>query len=353
MSINVTNVFVVSTSLSSAIGGLLYAVTLMVSCVDGVGVAANALMAVALMLMRRGGGHLGPSGQTLTQQALVDLLACVVSIEYNWDQMTFLPNGPDWLSALICYGWHSQQAFFLLMYLSVSNHIILASERLVAVQYPFHLQNLSSLHYRTTVSVVWFVCCCLYNVPSFFYVSYDAPTNSCNSASYEGATEWLRYFSMSIAFFFFVLPLVLLVVINGLTVRALRRDSFPIQRDTAGRGSTSAHLSTTNDLKRRASVQLLRTSIALTVVFLLAMVYNNVIYTIQDVMGFYFGVTSIENVLGLTLQGINFTLNPFVLFIFLPGIRKQLLSIFAFSIIARKHSIKSTTKETRSLEALS
>lgn len=71
--------------------------------------------------------------------------------------------------------------------------------------------------------------CSVYNTPRFFNVWYDIASNACTSASYDGPTDWLRYFSMSIAVFFFLVSLVLLVVINGSTVWALRCGTSPIQ----------------------------------------------------------------------------------------------------------------------------
>ena len=40
-------------------------------------------------------------------------------------------------------GWHSQAPFFIIYPLSVYNHILLATERLVAIRWPFRVAQLA------------------------------------------------------------------------------------------------------------------------------------------------------------------------------------------------------------------
>lgn len=71
---------------------------------------------------------------------------CLVSIEYNFDSPSWVPAAgvwPEWARTALCLGWHSQAPFFIVYPLSVYNHILLASERLVAIRWPFRVAQLA------------------------------------------------------------------------------------------------------------------------------------------------------------------------------------------------------------------
>lgn len=308
----------------AAAGEAISVVTSVVSGINAMGIVANSAMLLAIALQRRNGRLLGAAGVTLIQQASVDLLTCAVSVEINYDQLNWLPADAPLLAALVCYVWHSQTVFWILYELSIYNHVILAFERLVAIVWPLRAERLNGADYRACVVVVWVVYCVGVQAPSFWYTIYDAASNTCRSTDYSGSRSWLRWYGIGLSMTEYPVPLLLVALLNSATVWRLSRKRLEM---SAAMSRSKPH----GDVKQRASIQLIRTSIALALLFFVTSSFSQITYTYQNITGFFWGTSDFLNLLALVLQALTFTGNPFVCFFFLPGLRRGIFFRLAAS----------------------
>lgn len=293
-------------------------ITSVVAGINALGIVANSALLLAIALQRKSGRLLGAAGLTLMQQAAVDLLTCAVSVELNWNQLSWLPSGAPWLAAFVCYVWHSQTVFWMLYELSVYNHVILAGERCVAVLWPLRADRLNDIVYRVCLVTVWVVYCVGVQAPSFWYTIYDASANSCEATDYSGEHQWLRWYGIGLSMTEYPVPLLLEALLNGATV-------WHLSRERRHQSVTLHAKASSGDVKQRASLQLIRTSIALALLFLITSAFSQITYTYQNIAGVYWG-SDFVNLLALVLQALTFTGNPFVCFLFLPGLRRRILA---------------------------
>lgn len=158
------------------------------------------------------------------------------------------------------------------------NHILLATERYIAIRWPFRVAQLARIEYRVSVVVCWLGFVVGYSWPNIYYTWYDSSTG-CVSVSYG---TWVRWYSLLWTLISYPIPLVAMVVLNTLAVTNLR-----------ARGLSLVAVSDENarDFKRRASVQLQRTSVSLAVLFGLTSVFFQVTYTLQVINGRYWVLT--------------------------------------------------------------
>ena len=138
--------------------------------------------------------------------------------------------------------------------------------------------------YRVTVVLCWLSFVVAYSWPNVFYTSYD-PVIGCVSVSY---TTWVRWYSLLWTTLSYPVPLVVMIVLNALAVSSLRAHGLSLV-------ATSAE--SARDMKRRASVQLQRTSVALAVLFALTSAFFQVTYTLQVVEGRYWYATATATLL--------------------------------------------------------
>ena len=136
--------------------------------------------------------------------------------------------------------------------------------------------------YRVTVVLCWLAFVVAYSWPNIYYTSYDA-ADGCVSVSY---TTWVRWYSLLWTALSYPVPLAVMIVLNALAVSSLRAHGLSLV-------ATSAE--NARDMKRRASVQLQRTSVALAALFGLTSAFFQVTYTLQVIEGHYWYATLVAS----------------------------------------------------------
>lgn len=292
--------------------GAILVLAIILSAISGCGMVANAFMLWAIFTLRREGRMMGASGITLTQQAAVDFTICGVSIEYNWNRIAWVIPGVPWLSAFLCTAWHTMFLFWFLYTLSIFNYVTLSTERLIIVYWPLNALFLNTKIYRFIVIVVWLTISISITVPWLWYTAYDPTAVICNAATLNDSTLWLRYYGLGGTVIICVMPLAFIAILNVATIWRLQRN-------------LGLQVASGRDLKRRASLQLIRTSICLGVLFFFTATFSQVNYSVQNATGVIQNNGNLSNIFALKLQALPFSCSPIICFIFLPGMRHRVI----------------------------
>ena len=82
------------------------------------------------------------------------IILILFSASYSFDSMSWPDDTvPEWVRAVVCYGWHSQGIYYVLYTCSIYNNVLFSGERLVAIVFPFKLLQFTSNRYRVTLFV--------------------------------------------------------------------------------------------------------------------------------------------------------------------------------------------------------
>ena len=286
---------------------------IVLSSISGFGMVANTFMLWSIFMLRREGRMMGASGITLTQQAAVDFTVCGVSIEYNWNRIAWIIPSVPWLSAFLCTAWHTLFLFWCLYTLSIFNYVTLSTERLIIVFWPLNALFLNTKLYRLCVILLWMTVSISMTVPWLWYASYDPVVQICNAATFTDSTFWLRYYGIGGTLAICVTPLIFIAILNILTIWRLQRNFGGLQ------------VASGRDIKRRASLQLIRTSICLGVLFFFTATFSQINYSLQNVTGVIQNNGNLSSIFALKLQALPFSCSPVICFIFLPGMRHRVI----------------------------
>lgn len=95
-------------------------------------------------------------------------------------------------SDAICYIWHSQFVFNVLILMSLWHTVLLSFERYIVVLMPFKANALSSMFYRIPVTSILTIIMMCSIIPNFYFVKYDS-INNCQTAL-EISETLLKFF---------------------------------------------------------------------------------------------------------------------------------------------------------------
>lgn len=280
-----------------------------------IGFFSNA--ATLLTLIRHGKGLGEKIVFLLKHQSAVDCLVCVFAgiilvSPHNW-----VP-GVYGLDALICNVWHGQGLYWVAVYISVYNIVLIAYDRYLCVCRPFKFQDFTLCKLYKLVFIVYLlslVC----NTGSFLQTRMRE--NGCNSEHlWDGpSAEWFFFlFGISIFINYYLIPCTFFIVFYGMVIWTFKKRKKSPELGVAGE----------SQVIDMATKELTKTAFVVTVIFVIALGYDCWYYLLGNLGVITYVLNSPEQKIGVWLSVFNSCANPFVYAFFIPRYRKAVSDTF-------------------------
>ena len=259
----------------------------------------------------------------LKHQALIDASVCIFATAGSL-QTSVSHAGVYVLDLATCFLWYNQYLYWVSVFLSVWNLVLIALDRLIAVCFPTRYTMASPLHLRVVIPIMYvFAIASIY--PTFFLVHFvDGHCLKYPSLSIEIHMKLFHLYSMYLLFIISLIPIAMVSVPYGLIVLQLRR------RLTTG-----------------ASVPQLRVTkcaITVTVIFVVISSYHTTCFFVSRLVPVPFRFEGPVQLFGSVLIVVNSFANPFIYMVYLPSFRRSLLATFC----RRGHAVQDkTTRPTQ------
>ena len=250
-----------------------------------------------------------------SHQSGIDAMLCLLTALYNWLPSMWL-TGIYHIDLFICHTWHSLTINATLMVISVWNLVLIAFERFLAISYPFKHQNLTKYKLRIFKGLIY-LCSTLVVLPTLFQTSLR--NNTCYPESHfkNKFGQVLQEVSRVWAFITDVAtPFILFIVFYGSVLYTFRQRR------------KSENMSSSNIINK-ATAQLTKTAIVVTVIFFFCIGYAHLLYMFQG-LGIikFFVVNTASFKIGMWLMTVNSMANPFVYASLMPAYRRSIMKTF-------------------------
>ena len=227
-------------------------------CVTTVGFLANFTVFVTLKL--NGNNFTSAILLLLKHQAIVDSFACITAL-LLLVQRPMWASGHIWLDHIVCHIWHSQFLYWTCVFLSGWNLGCIALERYIAVCKPLRHQYFGKRHIFRILGTSY-VFCFLLNSLTLFQTSLQ--NGHCISKYFFKGTYAFKLYQ-GYAFIVFLtqyaLPCLLFFIFYGSIVVTLRR-------------RIKEHILPGSPVICKATMQLTKTAVTVTIVFIISLGYD-------------------------------------------------------------------------------
>ena len=300
-----------------------------------IGALANAL--VVTVLFRGGKEFSAIMRKLLMHQAVIDGLICLLIIIQGY--MT-TPTHIYEIDLVVCYIISNQHMYWLCAFLSAQGLVCLAGERFVAICKPFtYIRYKDSTRVFTSLLICVYLYAVIICVPSFLlHTEYE--NGICKSFA-EVDFDTNAYYRIHPYIWlttYYLVPITMSIILYSNILKALRESKL-LDKSTK---------SITTD---RASSQLTKTAITVTVLFTIFIGIDSIAYVLQT-----FDLVVIDEYLLITILFCtcsNSFCNPFVYVVLMPYFRKSLRSTFSCFRIRSDPETTPQTQQSESTEVTS
>ncbi|ELU18362.1 hypothetical protein CAPTEDRAFT_185678 [Capitella teleta] len=247
----------------------------------------------------------------LQHQSLVDACVCACATALILQPSMWLP-GNAFGDHFVCYIWHGQAAYWGLVTLSTYNLVLIALERYLAICRPFAHTRCSDYSRKKLATYgAWLYVFCLF-LTHGTYIQTRLTDGQCKS-EYAFDGKWTKLYFTSFVIFTYIttylIPALTMALLYSLVAHQLRKR----------KENTELGKSKTID---RATDQLTKTAVTVTIIFILSVGYDLHFYLLgyNHVIEYTFG--SPEQKVGVFLSNLNSVANPLVYALLMPIYRK-------------------------------
>ena len=253
-------------------------------------------------------------------QCCADIIVCIFSAIISKEQVLRLFDDRV-IDHILCHVWHSQSLYWLFVFVSAQNLVLIASERYLAVCKPFlFLRVKPKTTYLVLVGVYIYSTVC--SLPLFFVREFvdGLCVEDMFDTQHPIKFQFFRIYPYIWLTTFYLLPTVSFCVFYANVLRGLKQ---------------SLSMKNTNKQKSnspvgKAASELTKTAITVTIIFVVCMSFETFCYLLYgEGIITYVSASPIQKI-GVFLTVANSVANPFIYTACMPVFRESYKSIFCF-----------------------
>ena len=302
-----------------------------VICVASTSVVANTLTLVTLTI--NGQAFSKPTILLLRHQSLVDAVVSVCACGI-FIQTSMWSLGVYYLDFVICYVWHSQHIYWIYVYLSIWNLVLIAVDRFLAVCYPIRYTMMSPRNVKIAIASLYMPCI-ISTVPCLIMVKFE--DGRCVFGSYlspvvtSNLNFWLSFYILLVSY---ICPNALFFGLYGRIILQMRRHCAAFTSDTTAQTITAS------------TIRITKCAITLTAIFMATMCFHTIYYCIGSVGLVPYIFRGTLYFIGLLMTMFNSFANPFLYALFMPGFRRSIRR----TLCGRSSDVQDVTTTTEQVE---
>lgn len=271
-----------------------------------------------LITISKHGSRFGDTiASLLKHQSLVDAIICVFAV-------IILVSPPNWtpgifvLDAILCQLWHSQAVYWQFIFISAYNLVLIAYERFLCVCRPFKFQDFTVYKIYRLAAIVYaisFICNC------GSYLQSRMREDGCHSEYLwdgDSAQLFFSFFAISVIFTFYLIPCGFFVGFYGMVIVSFRQRK---KSDNLGASGASRVID-------KATSELTKTAIVVTIIFILSFSYDYWYYLLGYLGVVKYILNTPTQKIGVWLSVFNSCANPFVYAVLMPTYQKAVIDTF-------------------------
>ena len=278
--------------------------------ITGIGFLLNMLTVVTLT--KNGSTFPKTINFLLRHQSVADGIICIMAILINTIPFDTTTTGLYALDVFLCHFWFSQACYWAAILISIANLILIAVERFLAICYPFKHKQLTIRHIRITLIVFYILNFAIQISPVYF--SFHFADGMCVQSppfSPEIILPILFFYGIWAFCVYWAVPCALFVIIYGIVVYTLTKRN---------KESKLGH----SEVVAKASEQLTKTAIVVTVFFFISIGYDLWYYALG-----HWGVVEYVNNTPVQKGAVFFAVlnscaNPIIYAAFMPAYRNSI-----------------------------
>lgn len=250
----------------------------------------------------------------LRHQSIADCFSCLFAAILLLQPGNWVP-GIYALDIIICHAWNSQVIYWSPVFISIWNLVFLAYERYLAICRPFQHKDLTRSKLYTMFGVLY-LCTLLIVLPSIMQT--HLVDGMCRGEYLlEGEEIFIIFkaYSVTCFFVFYIIPCLFFFIFYGLIIITFRKR----QKDTELAASRVID---------KATSQLTRMSIVVTVIFFITIGYDNWYYMLGNTGIIMFDINSPIQKVAIVLVSVNSACNPLVYGLLVPAYRNAIQKTF-------------------------
>ena len=215
-----------------------------------------------------------------------------------------------------CFLWYNQYLYWVSVFLSVWNIVLIAFDRLLAVCYPVRYTMASSLHLKVVIPIMY-VSAMASNYQGFFLVHFvDGHCLKEPSIPIEIHMKLFHWHSIYWLFIISLIPIAMLSFNYGRIVLQLRRHLVTVTSVSQSKAIS------------KSTMRVTKCAITVTVIFIVTSSYPSIVFFITML-----GLVSIDfggpvTLFGMMLIVLNSFANPFLYIVYMPSFRRSLRATF-------------------------
>ncbi|KAF7241695.1 hypothetical protein EG68_10889 [Paragonimus skrjabini miyazakii] len=268
----------------------------------------------------------------LRSQVVFDGLACSLTILILWVQK--IPTNDEVSGAIVCYLWDSQSSFWTAIALSTCNLMCITFDHLLATVHCV-TYRIYQTRYIVACCIATFIYTLLVALPISLVVYYTNGT--CQTEvrpEYVVAFYTAKIHQSLWAVVYYLLPLTFLITVHFRVACHIKanfrlRHTFtaPVAElsSATGQESNCGSVNDIGDAQSRSVIKSLTVgTFCLITSMILAHSYDSFYYVFGPSLGYAYIVGSAEQLISLLITAINCAVNPVILALSLPSMRKKI-----------------------------
>ena len=289
-----------------------------------IGILTNLL---ALVVLAREANRLPRlMGRLLINQAFIDCIVCIFMINY------IIKDGRQWMTGIfvvdvvICYTINSDMLYWSFAFISAQGLICIAGERYMAICKPFtYLKWKNSCLPSVVLCLFVYVYGTLVTLPYYLSIRFRNRVCLINiNSKQESGFFAVQPFIWLVTYY--ILPVTICAILYVYILRTLQR-SMKLEKHSE------------NKTVSQASVQLTKTGLTVTILFIICVGINTIPYVLVTI-GFIDNDV-IMHVIQLSCITLNSMVNPFIYVITMPFFKSSLKGLFCCSTLIRESTFSS------------